>query len=150
MSFVRAICKTIPTLTGLDALSFDEDGVDGNVFAGTMPSSPNLAVAVFPEPGARQPTKAPTDLPSFRVAVRGPRDDYFTAEETAGLIIAGLTCLDGVWLDQDGTDEVFLIGCTAAFSTPTPLGRDSNQRFEFLDYFDARIHNPTTHRPAGV
>ncbi len=148
MSFIRAVCKTIPTLTGLDALTFDETTTTGNVFAGTMPSSPDMAVAVYPEPGARQPTKAPTDLPAFRVVVRDV--DYFSAEQTAGLIIAGLTCLDGVWLDQDGDDEVWLIGCTAAFSTPTPLGRDANRRFEFVDYFDARIHNPTTHRPAGV
>lgn len=151
MSLVRAICKHITrTPGGIDGLTFDPTGTDGNVFTHTMPSGPNLAVGVYAEPGAPQRTNAPTDLPSFRVQVRGDANDFYGAETLAAAVIADLTCLDGVWLDQDGDDEVWLIGCTAALSTPTPLGRDANQRFEFVTYFDARIHQPTTHRPAGV
>jgi len=148
MSFLRAICKTLPTLAGLDALKFDELGTTGNVFAETIPAGPDLAVGVFSDGGGGQPLTNPTNLPAFRVQVRGNAGDVFGAADIAQAIIDGLNCLDHTTLDVDGDDETVLIGCTATQSTPVPLGRDANERPEFVTYFDARVHHPTANRPA--
>ena len=150
MSFYRAVAKHLTRTGGITGLTFTETAIGGNVFIGSMPSAPDVAVAILPQPGGPQLTSAPTDLPAFQILVRGAVDDFLGPETMAAEIVADLTCLDGVWLDQDGDDEVWLIGMTAAQSTAAHTGLDPNRRHEFYANFTARIHSPTTHRPAGV
>lgn len=118
----------------------------GNVIVGTMPAEPNECVGIFPLPGLPQTTVAPTDLPSVQLRTRAK--SVHDAERMAHDIIDRLNCLDRVTLDPGGTDEVYVIGMTAAQSTPTPLGRDGNQRSEFTVSIDLRVHAPSTNRPA--
>ena len=151
MSLARAICKRLAATTNPAppvTLTFTENGAGGNVFTHTLPSAPDVAIAVTVEPGAPELTKAPTDRPTVRVTARGPIDDAVAAEALMVWVIGELNCLDGVWLDPDGDDRQFLIGSTAVQSTPATFGADGSRRHRFFANFDMRVHAPTTHRPA--
>lgn len=141
----RAIAKHLATV--VDGLTFDADDGGGSLFVNWMPSEPDVCVAVMPSGGLAQPTKAPTDLPTVQVLVRGDAADPDQGYPMARSIYAALTCLDGTVLDENGDDEVLVIGCTAVQSDPIPLGRDDNDRPEWSLNFQARTREPTTFRP---
>jgi hypothetical protein len=144
----RAVAKYLAD-EGTD-LTYAVGASTGNVFVGRFPSIPERSLAVIGSGGLPVLSSAPTNLPAFQVMVRGDVDDQDSADELAAWVIDQLTCLDGVWLDQDGDDEVWLIGCTALQSEPIDLGLDPETRcYERSTNFQARTHNPTTHRPGA-
>ena len=140
-----ALARHLETLGLVD---FDETGVAGNAFLVTMPSSPDEAVAITPYGGREQPTRAPTDIPNIQIRVRSTRFDPRPGYERARNIYAALACLDGVTLDEAGADEVFVIGVTPTQSDVFPIGRDENDRDEWVFNLSIRTHAPTAHRPA--
>lgn len=144
----RAVAKHLAA-EGTD-LTYAQGSSSGNVFRNRFPSIAERSLAVMGTGGLPEPTKSPIDRPTIQVLVRGDVDDLDSAEELAYWVIGELTCLDGVWLDQDGADEVWLIGCTAIQTDPIPLGLDDVTRcYEFSTNFQLIIHNPTTHRPGA-
>lgn len=133
----------------IDFLVYDEDGTDGNLFVAWMPSTPDIAVALMPQPGTPQLSKLPTDTPGLQALIRGEAQDPRPSYEMARTIYDALTCLDLVTLDEGGDDETRVIGCTALQSDPVGIGQDSNQRHEWSLNFSFRTHAPTTHRSAA-
>lgn len=129
-------------------LTFDATGATGNVFVLTMPSSPDVAVAVMAGAHRPQRTNAPTDLPAVQLIVRGDEDPR-TALAEADALYGLLAGLDGVTLDEGGPDAVFVHGSTPVQSAPVAMGLDPNRRHEFAVNFDLSIHNPTANRPAA-
>lgn len=136
-------------LAGLvDGLDLNEVDSGGNVFIGRMPPEPDVALAVTPTGGAQQPTARPTNLPRLQIRTRGVKHDPVGPFRMLQQVIDLLACLDGVHLDPDGPDEVWVIGCDPIQSEPAPLGADDNGRHEFTANFELRTHRPTVHRPA--
>lgn len=130
----------------LPDLTFREDQRGGNVFVASMPSEPDEAVAVMPSGGVEQPDRTGHDMPTLQILVRGKRMAPRPSYELARAIYSKLACLDLVVLDEDGPDEVKVIGCTAMQSDPVPLGQDANQRHEWSLNFRLHVHAPTANR----
>lgn len=143
--FVTALAKYIAT--ELDELTFDATAATGNVFVATMPSSPDLAVAVMPAGGWTQPDFTPERIPTPQLLVRSARHDPRPGLNLAEQLLATLDGLDLVTLDKGGPDEVRLIGCTATQSAPAGLGPDDNDRHEYSLNFTCRIWVPSPLRP---
>lgn len=142
----KAMATRAATLT---AWTYNDATADGNVFVEWMPATPDTALSVMTQPGQPQLAKRPVDLPGIQFLVRGerqadPADSFALAEELYG----EFTCLDLVTLDDGGTNEVYVAGCTALQSSPVYLGRDSNDRPEWSLNFSLRTLSPTTHRSA--
>lgn len=132
----------------IDSLTYSATTAGGNVFVGWMPAGPDIAVAVMPAGGLRDGSRIPTDAPVVQVLVRGERHDHQASYELAREVYDRLHVLDLVTLDDGGTDEVFVIGCTAVQSDPIPLGPDSNDRPEWSLNFELLVPSVTTNRPA--
>lgn len=132
----------------LGLVTFDETGAEGDCFIATMPSTPDQAVAFMPAPPSPQLTKAPTDLRSVQILVRGPQYDPRPGSTTAQALYDAFACLDAVTLDPGGDAETFVIGCTPVQSGPVWLGKDANNRHEWSLNLDLRVQAPTAHRPA--
>lgn len=129
-------------------LSYSTTTTSGNVYIAYMPATPDTAVMVMPTGGAREASLDPHTSPTLQILVRGERHDRTDAYEMAETILGKLAGLDLVTLDDGGTDEVFVIGTTAAQSAPIPMGIDSNDRPEWSLNIELQVYAPTTHRPA--
>lgn len=134
-------------LASLDLVTIGETTVGGDVFTGFMPTTPNVATSIVAYGAGPQPTTNPTSLPRVQITCRGTQDDPVGPRERAQAIFSALACLDGVWLDEGGPDETWVIGCTPIQSAPFPLGADENGRHEQTCNYEFRIHAPTAHRP---
>lgn len=130
----------------VDGLTFDASGAGGNVFVSSMPSTPDVAVAIMPTGGQPNLTRDPHDRPTIQVLVRGPRFDSRPAWQLASAIYSQLACLRYVTLDDGGPDEIYLVGCTALQSAPVGIGQDPNQRHEYSLNFVCDTVAPTDHR----
>jgi hypothetical protein len=135
-------------LDSLGIVTWSEADPSGDVFIAHMPSEPHAVVGIMPTGGAQQPTKRATDLPTLQTRHRSEPQDPRAALDSWQRTYDALACLDGVWLDHGGPDEVFVIGCTPIQSGPVPIGQDEQDRFEFTGNYEFRTHSPTTHRPA--
>ena len=129
-------------------LTYTPTAATGNVYLAHMPAGPDIAVAVMPNGGDRQPTRDPHDTPSVQVIVRGERHAWRASYVLARAIYDQLACLDGVLLDAGGVDEVWVVGTTPRQSDPVPMGADDNDRPEWSSTYDLLVNAPTTHRPA--
>lgn len=140
---VAALAKHLDAAGVLD---FDPDGITGDTFIATMPSSPDEAVAITPSGGNPQPSRLPFDEPTVQVRVRSMRFDPRPGYLRARAIYDELACLDLVLLDPGGDDEVFLHSCTPIQSDPAPIGVDENDRSEWVVNFACSTTAPSTHR----
>jgi hypothetical protein len=127
--------------------TFDPDGVTGNVFIATMPSSPDLAVMINPVGGIQQADLTPERIPTPQILVRSARLDPRPGLTLAGQILATLDGLGRTVLDPAGPDETDLIGCTAMQSAPVALGADDNDRHAWSLNFTCPIWVPSALRP---
>ncbi len=131
-------------------LSYDASGVTGQIFVANMPSVPDsdtdVHVAVMPYGGAEEATKQPTDLPLVQLLIRGPRFD----PRPALAVWADLYALfAGLATTAIGTSDPVLVHmCTPLQSGPVAIGKDPNDRHEFVLNLQFRVHAPTIHRPA--
>lgn len=134
--------------TNVAALTFTPTATGGNVFVDWMPDQPDMAVAVMSQPGRPQRSKLPHDLPGIQLLVRGTKDTLRTTVELADDLYSLFAGMGRQVLAADTADEVIVVGCTAAQSSPVPLGRDDKGRPEYSLNLEFHIHNPTLHRPA--
>lgn len=134
---------TIPQLT------YRPTSTGGNVFLDWMPDDPNVAVAFMTQPGRPQLGKGAHDFPDVQALVRGAPYDAEGAHALAQAICDAFHCRPAsTW--AAGTDhEVWVIGCTAAQSSPVPIGRDARERPEYSLNFRLTVHQPTTHRQSA-
>lgn len=132
----------------VSGLTYTPTATTGNVFLAHMPAGPDVAVAVMPTGGGPEASFIPTDSPSVQVIIRGERHAHRASYALARTVYSTLTCLDNVLLDEDGDDEVWVVGCTARQSDPIPMGVDSNDRPEWSTNYDLIVHAPTANRPA--
>lgn len=140
-----AIAKHIATT--IPALEFDAAGVAGNVFVAAMPSSPDVAVMVMPTGGWPQPDFTPERIPTVQLIVRSQRHDPRPGWQLAKRLLEALDGLDLVTLDEGGSDEIRLLGCTAVQSSPASMGMDENRRHEWSLNLVCRIWEPSQLRP---
>lgn len=143
----KAIAKHLAAT--VDGLTYSETASGANVFVQDTPDgpgTPHSCVTVMAGSGAAQLTRDPTDLPTIQILTRGEPGDPLGGHDLAAAICSQLTCLDGVALDVDGTDEVFVIGCTAIQSTPGSIGADAAGRQEWSQNYQLYTHAPTIHR----
>jgi hypothetical protein len=133
-------------LASLDLLTFDAEGVTGDTFIDTMPSAPDVAVAISGTGG--QPTNSHDgyDMPVLQVRVRGEKHDPRPPYLRARAIYGALVGLHAVTLDDDGDDEVRVIRTVALQSDPAPIGVDDNDRHEFVINFAFTVRALTEHR----
>jgi hypothetical protein len=138
-----AVAKYLDTL-GL--VTFDAEGVTGDTFVDSMPSSPDEAVSISATGG--QPTNSHDgyDMPVIQVRVRGAKHDPRPPYLRARAIYEGLVGLHAVTLDEGGPDEVRVIRTIALQSDPAPIGVDDNDRHEFVTNFAFTVRALTEHR----
>jgi len=122
-------------------VTFDPNGISGDIFMETMPQQPRDAVALMSTGGDEPLVRHPFDTRKFQVLVRGgadPRPPLARAEA----IYDALQGLAGVTL-PDGT---YVVAIGAVQAGPIRLGPDENGRHMFSLNFWARVHAPTEHR----
>lgn len=132
----------------VDGLTYTPTATTGNVFLAHMPSTPDIAVMVMPTGGVREDGLDPHATPTVQVVVRGAMHGHRASHDMATTILGELAGLDLATLDEDGDDEVFVVGATATQSAPLPMGADSNDRPEWSLNIELQVHSPSTHRPA--
>lgn len=128
-------------LEGLGLLEYDPDGVTGDTFMESMPSSPDAAVVLTIYGGPEADSKLGYDEPSVQIRVRGGPDPR-PSRVRATQIRAELHGLGPVTL-PDGTE---LLSCIAIQAAPALLQVDENRRFEHVINFRTEIRSVTTHR----
>lgn len=133
-------------LDELEVVTFDESGIAGNTFVGSMPSSPDEAIAISPAGGNPTNSHDGYDEPIIQVRCRAAASDPRPAYRQARLIYEALVGLHAVWLDEDGDDAAYVIRTTAVQSDPFPLGVDDNGRPEYVQNFAFRVRALTAHR----
>jgi hypothetical protein len=132
-------------LGSLGLVTFDETGVTGDCFIGTMPSGPNEAVALTPSGGNPTSSHHGYDEPVLQVRVRGttdPRVPYLRARR----IYEALVGLHAVTLDFGGDDEVYVVRTVAQQSDPASIGVDDVGRHEYVLNFAFYVRALTAHR----
>ena len=122
-------------------VTFDPNGISGDIFMETMPPQPRDAVALMSTGGDEPLVRHPFDTRKFQVLVRGgadPRPPLARAEA----IYDALQGLAGVTL-PDGT---YVVAIGAVQAGPIRLGPDENGRHMFSLNFWMRVHVPTEYR----
>ncbi|MGH3862506.1 minor capsid protein [Actinokineospora sp.] len=120
-----------------------DGSIGGTIFLGPLPQDPDLALGVQLYGGPESDSLNSHDEPGLQIKVRGPRNDYRVGEAKAQAVydlLHGLGRRDlvgGTWLQ-------LAVGVNAG---PAPMGRDSNDRPEWVVNFRADIDRPTANRP---
>lgn len=125
----------------LASVSFSLTTPGGNTRIGSMPTSPDLAVGIWPTAGPESSTKAGYDERGIQVRTRGttdPRTGYDLGVE----IYDELHGLKQVTL-PGGT---LVVRCAGVQSEPVSIGEDSNGRHEYTINFRLEVRNPTPNR----
>ena len=113
----------------------------GNVRIGSMPTSPDLAVGIWPTGGPESSTKTGYDERGLQVRVRG------TSDPRTGYDL-GVAIYD----DLHGMEYVTLPGGTLVVSAkgiqsePVSIGEDAQGRHEYTLNFRLEVRNPTPNR----
>lgn len=128
-------------LDALGLVSFDPDSDGGDCFIEASPPQDGVLVVLTEYAGRQPDTRLPYDSPGLQVRVRGTSDPR-TGRAKINAIYGALHGLSGITL-PGGT---YLVACLA-ISSPTPMGRDQNNRAEYVVNFNLHIKHPTTHRP---
>jgi len=123
--------------------SYDAQGSGGDIFLAAMPPTPDLAVALTRQAGREADSRLAYDEPVVRVTVRGRPKNAVSAESRAQAIYDAVHGLGNRGL-PGGTWLVLSVGTEAG---PTYLGRDANDRDEWVVTLRMELHRPTAHRP---
>lgn len=103
---------------------FDQEGVDGNIFIGHIPSKPDIAIGLYPSEGLQDDLWNNTQYPAVQVLMRG-NGDVRTALNMAEGVYNELSKLSGTHMEG-----IYVINCVANTYSPVSLGLDTNGRFE--------------------
>ena len=121
--------------------TYDPTGTTGDVFAETMPATPDAAVCLTLYDGDEAPDALNAyDTPRLQVRVRGGPDPRVSRARAQAIYseLHGLTettLPDGTWLIL-----------AAARGTVAPMGRDATGRHEHVLNLDMHVSAPTKHR----
>ncbi|WP_328361391.1 minor capsid protein [Streptomyces sp. NBC_00445] len=121
-------------------VTYDPEGVTGDLFVEAMPPAPDAAVALWLYDGEAPDTRNAYDTPRLQVRVRGGPDPRLSRRRCWRIYsalhgLAGVALADGTWLVL-----------AAARGTPAPMGPDSSGRHEHVVNFDLNVSAPTDHR----
>jgi hypothetical protein len=105
--------------------TFNATGSIGTITIGKMPATPDACVVVSPSGGGSPDPKWRLDYPSVQVRVRGPKNDYVSAETKAKQVRAALLGLFSRIIPGGKLYSVTMPG------DYTFLGWDDNLRPEF-------------------
>lgn len=127
---------------------FDEAGQNGNMFVDTMPSGPDLAVAITGTGGVPWVGHGshPVDEPTVQIRVRSIRFDPRPGKQLAWAIYHRLVGMTRTTLDAGGDAETYVSRILAMQTGPASIGRDSNDRHEFVINFAIRVRALSAHR----
>lgn len=128
----------------IESLTFRPNGAGGNVFVDWMPDQPDVAVAVMTGQTTPNLSKLPCDVTAVQVLVR--HTSIRAVADLSAEINNTLACLPAQIVDEDGSDEIQIVGVTPG--AYAPIGRDVKERPEWSLNFSIRHHDPTSHRPA--
>ncbi|RZD85282.1 minor capsid protein [Streptomyces albidoflavus] len=123
-------------LHGLGLVTYDPDGLTGDLYVETMPPAPDQAVALALYEGAPPQARDDADTPRLQVRVRGTADPRVSRARCTALYRA-LHGLAGVEL-PDGTH----LALAAARGTPAPMGTDNAGRHEHVVNLDLDVAGP--------
>jgi len=104
--------------------TFDETGVEGDIFIGLLPQAPTSCIAINPTGGYMVTTSQHVDEPTIQILVRGslnPLDSYNRAQQI-------LDTLNGFHNDRFTPDGQFIVNCVAIQSAPFGF-RDNNGNY---------------------
>lgn len=123
-------------------VTFDPDGVTGDCFISTLPSSPDECVAVYPSGGSQADGKLGYDTPSVQLIVRGTMDPRPALNRAQQIYDTLHGFSHGTFL-QNG---IWVLNCVGTQSGPAHIGRDQNGRNEYSLNFDLEIRNQSGNR----
>ncbi|MFI1942060.1 minor capsid protein [Streptomyces purpureus] len=125
-----------------DIVTYDPDGITGDVFLESMPSRPGVAVVLTVYDDRVEPDSLlGYDEPRMQVRVRGDADPR-TSRRLCARIRSALHGLGPVTLP--GGVELILSVCLQG--APASLGVDENGRHEHVTNFRMEHRSITTHR----
>jgi hypothetical protein len=119
-----------------------DGSLGGTIFLGSLPQDPDLALGVQLYGRGESDSLNSHDEPGLQVKVRGPRLDYRVGEAKAQDVYSAIhglgrrTLTGGTWLQ-------LVIGINAG---PVPMGRDVNDRPEWIVNFRFDIDRLTANR----
>lgn len=118
------------------------DDLGGNIFLDRMPSTPDRAVALYPQPSTEPDSKLPYGPVEFQIVVRAEPGTAW-ALDTWQAIYSKLHGLRNTTL-PDGTYAVFVL---ATSGSPFSLGDDENGRVQLAGDYRGEKLNQTEERP---
>src|SRR5690606_28356273 len=124
----------------LALVDFRPTTTGGNTFIDTVPATPDTLIVFTDYPGPEPDIPHGYDYPNVQVRVRSL--DSEAAKSKLASIYSGLHNLHEVKLPCD----IWLGLCRSRQSGPAYLGRDQNQRHEYVQNYECHIRNVTTHR----
>lgn len=128
-------------LDGLNLLSYDPDGVTGDTFIETTPSSPDEAITLTVYGGPESDSKLGWDEVSLQVRTRGGTDPRPSRQKCAAIRdeLHGL----GPLVLPGGT---FLQLAIAIQAAPAYMGQDTAGRHEHVCNFRMDVQHTSAHR----
>ena len=120
-------------------VDYRPDDVDGDCFVDWLPDAPDEAVAITNTAGPSGDIKHAYSTPGAQLRCR------------ATTALAARSKADAIWSELHGLgeialpDETWLVSCIAD-STPAPMGRDSQNRYEFTVNVLCEVNELTAHR----
>jgi hypothetical protein len=123
-------------LAALDLLTYDPTGITGDTFVGTMPSTPDRAVALTLSWPATPESRDDSDTAALQIRVREGPDPRDSQRRCLALrdALHGLT-------DVELPDGTWLVLATAP--RPSPMGADSSGRHEHVTTVALDVAAPT-------
>lgn len=146
MSLAVALARHLDT--NVTGVTYDQMQASGNTFIATMPSTPDLAVAITPSGGIpwNGHGSLPTDEPTLQIRVRSDEYDPRPGLDLIDDIYHELVGLHGQAIDVGGDAETYIHRTLFLQTGPASIGRDANQRTEFVINPIFRIRALSTHR----
>lgn len=144
MGFTRDVLEGIAAmLAAQDIGTWNASGAyaegDKGIVVGTIPQTPDRVICLIPYPLTDDPTLSDSVL-GLQVRARSASSDPRPVLDTLDAVF---DLLQGHYpVDLAGTARLLI----AERTTGTPLGEDTNGRFEAADSYQLTLHRPSTHR----
>ena len=118
-------------------LVFDEEGILGNIFIATIPTVPEVVVALYPTGGGSPEGDLPYLTPSVQIYVRGTKDPRIGMSMAQDIY----NKLQGFHHERFIENGTWILSCKALQSFPIHIGIDGNERHEYTLNFVLEILN---------
>jgi hypothetical protein len=111
--------------------TFDETGTSGDIFIGTIPDQPDVAIAIFPTGGSAADLSE-YNVGSYQLMIRTVPNDPRGGETTAQSIVDSLNGFNSDYFVDGGN---WIVGVEAKQTIPNNIGQDEKSRFEYSQNF---------------